>query len=289
MAKDKLEGMVPKSAEVKRLCTGFQFAEGPVWDRREEGLLFSDIQFKNELPGNRIMRWSPSRGLEVFREPSGNSNGLAFDEEGNLIVCEMENRCISSIGPDGVRRVLVDRFNGRRFNAPNDLVVGYDGTIYFTDPEYGIYIGDREIPQQGLYRFHPSDGRLEMLAEYFVQPNGLAFSPNNRHLYVIDSARALYHIRFFDVDETGGITGGRVIAHVPGNDGMKVDRNGNLYVAGSEGVYVLSPSGEHLGIIPVPERPSNLAWGDNDWRTLYITARSALYKIRLVSQGVPTF
>lgn len=289
MAKDKLEGIVPKGTEVKRLCTGFHFAEGPVWDRREGCLLFSDIQFKNELPGNRIMRWSPSGGLEVFREPSGNSNALTFDEEGKLIVCEMGNRCISSIGSDGVRRVLVDRFNGRRFNAPNDLVVRYDGTIYFSDLEYGIYIGDREIPQQGLYRFHPSDGRLEMLAEDFVQPNGLAFSPNNHQLYVIDSAHALYHVRVFDVDETVGITGGHVIAKVPRSDGMKTDRNGNLYVAGSEGVYVLSPSGEHLGIIPVPKRPSNLAWGDNDWRTLYIAARSALYQIRLISQGVPTF
>jgi len=297
MVRDKLEGIMPKRAQVEKLCTGLQFTEGPVWDRRKKCLLFSDIQFDrenprefdSELPGNRIMRWSQSKGLEVFREPSGNSNGLTFDREGNLIVCEMENRCISSIGQDKVRRVLVDRFEGKRFNAPNDLVVGFDGTIYFSDPEYGTYIGNREIPQQGLYRFNPIDQSINMLAEDFVQPNGLAFSPDYHYLYVVDSARAFYHIRLFDVDDKGNTTGGRVIAKVPGADGMKIDRNGRLYVACREGVCILSRSGEHLGVIRAPERPSNLAWGDSDWKSLYLTGRTSIYRMRLLTQGIPTF
>ncbi|MHA1834914.1 MAG: SMP-30/gluconolactonase/LRE family protein [Candidatus Baldrarchaeia archaeon] len=295
MGKNKLEEIVPPDAKVKQICTGLQFTEGPVWDPEEECLLFSDIQFdrnrQRELdvafPGNRIMRWSPKRGLEVFREPSGNSNGLAFDNRGNLIVCEMGNRCVSSIGRDGNRRILAGNFNGRRFNAPNDLDIRFDGLIYFTDPEYGIYIGDREIPQQGVYCFNPFRNELKMLVEDFVQPNGIAFSPDYRHLYIIDSARSFYHIRIFDVDKAGDISVGEVIAKVPGADGMKVDKNGNLYVTGREGIHILSQNGDFIGIIPVPERPSNLAWGDKDWRGLYITARSSIYYIRLLSQGVP--
>jgi len=274
---------------IQKLCTGLQFSEGPVWDRREERLLFSDIQFDEEIPGNRIMSWSPSKGLKTFREPSGNSNGLTFDQQGNLIVCEMRNRCISSIDPNGVRRVLVDRFKGRRFNAPNDVAVRYDGMIYFTDPEYGIYIGDRDIPQQGLYRFEPLNKKLEILAEDFVQPNGLAFSPNGDRLYVIDSARSLCHIRVFNVNNKGDISGGSILAKVSGSDGMKVDEEGNLYVAGSDGIHIFYPSGKNLGVIPIKERPTNLAWGGRAWRTLYITARTSLYRVHMSIPGKPTF
>jgi len=291
-----LREIVPKDVQIEHVCSGLQFTEGPVWNKREKCLLFSDIQFDTEsprefdktLPGNRIMRWSPSKGLSVFRQPSGNSNGLTFDTHGNLIVCEMENRCISSINPDGAREILVDNFNGRRFNAPNDIVVRSDGNIYFSDPEYGIYIGNREIPQQGLYLFNPFKKKIDLLVEDFVQPNGLAFSPDHKRLYVIDSARALYHIRLFDVDKKGYLTGGRVIAEAPGGDGMKIDSRGNLYVACREGVCIFSESGEHLGNIKSTARPANLAWGDDDWKALYLTARSSILKIRLLTQGIPT-
>ena len=295
--KNELKNFIPDDPQIECICTNLQFTEGPVWDKRNNRLLFSEIQFNTEHPrefdsnlkGNRIMSWSNEEGLQIFYEPSGNSNGLTFDDEGNLIVCEMENRCISSITPDKKRRVLVDAYNGRRFNAPNDIVVRNDGDIYFSDPEYGIYIGNREIPQQGLYKFNPSKKRIDLLIEDFVQPNGLAFSPDYNRLYVVDSARAFYHINYLDIDRKGNITESGIIAKVPGADGMKVDNHGNLYIACREGVCILSSSGENIGTINVPERPANLAWGDKDLKSLYLTAKTSIYKIRLLIEGLTTF
>jgi len=253
--------------KLELLATGFQFTEGSVWDGRNRCLFFCD-----EV-GDKILRWSPSGGVVTFREPSGNADGLTFDKDGNLIICEYGNHRVSMIDREGKYRVLVDRFQGKRLNKPNDVVVKSDGTIYFTDSGHGVQAGDCELP--GVYRYHPTNGELDLLVDDFEFPNGLAFSPDESRLYISDSKRS--HIRVFEVDEDGGISGGRVFAkvrhdeHAP-PDGMKVDVRGNLYVAASGGIWVFSQNGKSLGVIPIPEAPANLAWGDADWRTLYITA-----------------
>ena len=264
------------------LATGFQFTEGPVW-MPGGYLLFSDI------PADRIYKWTPKRGAEVWREPSGNSNGLTVDRQGRLVVCEHGNRRVSRIEPDGTLTVLADAYGGRRLNSPNDVVVRSDGCIYFTDPPYGIEPEQREQPCNGVYRILP-DGTLELLADDFDRPNGLAFSPDERVLYIDDSPRR--HVRAFDVLPDGRIANSRLFADMdhpqPGSpDGMKVDRNGNVYVTGATGVWVFEPDGTHLGVIVTPERPANCAWGDDDRKTLYITARSSLYRVRVKIAGAP--
>jgi gluconolactonase len=276
----KLRSLV-ESGDPELLATGFQFTEGPVW-LPDGYLLFSDI------PADRIYEWAPDGDATVWREPSGNSNGLTLDRQGRLIACEHGNRRVSRMTADGTVDALVDRYQGNRLNSPNDVVVKSDGTVYFTDPPYGIEPEEREQPCNGVYRIL-NGGALELMVDDFDRPNGLAFSPDESILYIADSPRR--HVRAFDVLPDGSLTNSRVFADMdhpqPGSpDGMKVDEEGHLYVAGATGVWVFEPDGTHLGVIVTPERPANCAWGDPDRKSLYITARTSLYRIRVKVPGL---
>jgi gluconolactonase len=278
----KLKSLV-EPGDPERLATGFQFTEGPVW-MPGGYLLFSDI------PANRIYKWTPEEQPKVWREPSGHANGLTLDRQGRLIACEHGNRRVSRTEPDGTVVALAERYRGKRLNSPNDVAVKSDGAIYFTDPPYGIQPEEQEQACNGLYRILP-DGTVELLADDFERPNGLAFSPDESLLYVDDSPRR--HVCAFDVRPDGTLINSRVIADMdhpqPGSpDGMKIDDEGHLYVAGATGVWVFEPDGTHLGVIVTPERPANCAWGDADRKSLYITARTSIYRIRVKVPGLPT-
>jgi sugar lactone lactonase YvrE len=267
-------------SEPERIATGFQFTEGPVW-HADGHLLFSDI------PADRIYRWSPREGPCVFREPSGNANGLALDPQGRLIACEHGNRRVSRTEAEGSITPVATHFQGRRLNSPNDVVVRSDGSIYFTDPPYGVESKARELDVQGVYRISP-DGTLTLLVDDFDRPNGLAFSPDESILYVDDSARR--HIRAFDVEPDGTPSNGRLFADMRSPetgspDGMKLDIGGHLYVTGPGGTWLFDRDGNHLGILVTAEKPANLAFGDADRRTLYITARTSLYRVRTKLPG----
>ncbi|NER34419.1 MAG: SMP-30/gluconolactonase/LRE family protein [Oscillatoria sp. SIO1A7] len=273
--------IIDKNARVEKVAEGFQFTEGPLW-QPDGFLLFSDI------PANTIYKWKPDKKLEVFRRPSGNANGNALDKQGRLITAEHGNRRLSRTLENGEIVTLTDRYEGKRLNSPNDLAIKSDGSIYFTDPPYGIKPEQEELGFYGVYRLAP-DGTLTLLVRDFVRPNGIAFSPDEKKLYVNDSQKG--HIRVFDVKTDGTLENGRIFAEqkdsskegVP--DGMKIDNEGNVYSTGPGGVWVFSPSGKLLGKIEVPEAPSNLAWGDRSYKTLYITARNSLYRIRLKVAG----
>lgn len=264
------------------MAVGFEFTEGPLWHPKGF-LLFSDI------PANTIYQWTPNKKPKIFRRPSGNANGNTLDREGRLIAGEHNNRRVSRTEKHGTVVTLVSQYEGKRLNSPNDLVVKSDGSIYFTDPPYGISSDQEELGFYGVYRLAP-DGKLTLLVKDFVRPNGIAFSPDEKKLYVNDSQAG--HIRIFNVKSDGILENGRIFAQqkdpskqgVP--DGMKVDVKGNVYSTGPGGVWVFSPSGNLLGIIEVPEAPANLAWGDRDYKTLYITAKTSLYRIRLKIVGV---
>ena len=284
---DKFEAIVGDAA-VEKIASGFEFTEGPVWSP-EGYLLFSDI------PANTIYWWTPgSASAEIFRRPSGHSNGLTLDREGHLLACEHDRR-VSRTEEDGRVVTLADRYNGRRLNSPNDIVVKSDGGIYFTDPPFGLPNREegKELDFNGVFRLS-SDGSLTLLDDTLSLPNGLAFSPDERVLYVDDSHRG--HIRAFDVQADGTLSNGRVFAEirkpgeaVGGGDGMKVDVQGNVFCTGRGGIFVFDSGGELFGSIKVPEIPSNVAWGDDDLKTLYITARTGLYKIRVKTGGAPLF
>jgi sugar lactone lactonase YvrE len=280
---EKFEVIVGNTT-VEKIAGDFEFTEGPLWSP-EGYLLFSDI------PANTIYKWTPgSASAEVFRRPSGHSNGLTFDGEGRLIACEHDRR-ISRREGDGRVITLADRYKGRRLNSPNDIVVKSDGSIYFTDPSFGLPNREegKELDFCGVFRL-TSNGSLTLLDDTFSMPNGLMFSSDESILYVNDSARG--HIRAFDIQTDGTLTNDRVFAEIRkpdealgGGDGMKVDFQGNVFCTGRGGVYVFDPNGELLGLIKPPEIPSNVAWGDDDLKTLYITARKGLYKIRVGTGG----
>jgi gluconolactonase len=267
---------------VKQLATGFQFTEGPLWDP-DGFLIFSDI------PANKIMKWTPPDKVDTFRDPSGNSNGMTFDLQGRLIVCEHGNRRVSRTDRDGNVTTVADRYQGKRLNSPNDVVVRSDGSIYFTDPPYGVEDDERELDFQGVYRI-ALDGTLSLLADDFDRPNGLAFSPDEKVLYIADSSQRR-HLRAFDVEPDGSLKNGRVFVAMSGPgrggpDGMKVDQEGNVFSPGPGGMWVIDKTGTHLGTIPVKEVPANCAFGETDLKTLYMTARRSLYSVRVKVPGV---
>lgn len=279
---DSLQAIVDDNAQVEKVASGFEFTEGPIW-HPDGFLLFSDI------PANTIYQWAPNEKPKIFRRPSGNANGNILDQEARLLSAEHSNRRVSRTEKDGTVVTLASHYEGKRLNSPNDLVVKSDGSIYFTDPPYGIKSEQEELGFYGVYRIAP-DGRLTLLVRDFVRPNGIAFSPDEKKLYVNDSDKG--HIRVFDVKSDGSVENGRIFAElkepsksgVP--DGMKVDEEGNVYSTGPGGVWVFSPSGKELGKIEVPEVSTNLAWGEHDYKTLYITASNSLYRIRLKIPGV---
>lgn len=275
----KLNNLI-EAGNPEKLAGGFQFTEGPIW-QADGSLLFSDI------PANRIYRWTPETGAQVWREPTGNSNGLTLDREGRLIACEHSGRRVSRTEADGSVAAIAAHFNGGKLNSPNDVVVKSDGVVYFTDPPYGIQPAEREQPVNGVYRIL-ADGALELLVDDFDRPNGLAFSPDESVLYIDDSPRR--HVRAFDVQPDGSLANSRIIADMdhpqPGSpDGMKIDAEGHLYVTGATGVWVFEPDGELLGVVVTPERPANCAWGDDDRQSLYITAQTSLYRVRTKVAG----
>jgi sugar lactone lactonase YvrE len=280
-----LKDILAENAAVEKVAGGFIFTEGPVYETATDTLVFSDI------PADTLYRCTVSSGkVEKFRHPSGQANGNTRDHSGRLISCEHENRRVSRTEADGMVVTLAYAFGGKRLNSPNDIVVKSDGTLYFTDPPYGLpeqTIG-REQEHNGVYRIS-REGTLTLLIDDFVRPNGLAFSPDEKNLYIDDSQEQ--HIRAFDVAPDGTLTHGRLFASLKapdrkGNaDGMKVDNNGTVFCTGAGGVWVFAPDGAHLGTIDVPEVPANVCFGDSDGKTLYITAHTGLYRIRLQSAG----
>ena len=269
-------------AQVEKIASGFQFTEGPLWIP-DGYLLFSDI------PADTIYKHGPGSGHEVFLKPSGHSNGLTLDRQGRLLICEHDRRVIR-LEKDGTKTVLAEFYDGKRLNSPNDIVVKTDGAIYFTDPPYGLpdRTEGKELDYCGVYRIG-TDGSITLLDDSIPLPNGLAFSPDERTLYVDDSGSATVYA--FDVKEDGMLTNKRVFAELDSTegkgaaDGMKVDVDGNLFSTGPGGISVIDPSGNRYGIIVCPEVPSNLAWGDSDYKTLYITARTGVYRVRVKTGG----
>jgi gluconolactonase len=273
--------LISKDAKLEKVATGFKFTEGPLWDN-------SGFVYVSDEGQNKIFRVYPDGRTEQFaeiRDPDGNT----FNRKGQLITCASQFRVVASIGPDGSYKVLADKYEGKKFNSPNDIVLGRDGALYFTDPSLDLPKGEtQELPFQGIFRMDDS-GSLRLLNKEMSQPNGLAFSPDGKKLYVDDTK--LNEIRVFDVSANGDLSNGRVFGKQEGpprsgsSDGMKVDNKGNLYVTGPMGIWVWAPNGTHLGTIVMPEPPANLAWGDRDYRTLYITARTSVYRLKTKARG----
>ncbi len=294
-----LDHILAKDAKIEQVAEGFAFLEGPVW-MPGGYLLFSDI------PNNVIYRWTPPGKIELFRSDAGysgadigeykepGSNGLTVDRQGRLTINELGNRRVTRLEANGKVTVMAERYQGKRLSSPNDLVYRSDGTLFFTDPPFGMpgYHDDprMELPFSGVFRV--GDRRLHLLTRDLPGPNGLAFSPDEKHLYVANWNPNLRVLMRYDVSAEGDLSAGRVFfdfADAPEKDqapdGMKVDNEGNVYVAAPGGVWIISPQGRHLGTIRGPELPANMAWGESDGKTLYLTARHGLYRIRLNVPG----
>jgi gluconolactonase len=306
-----LDDVVPKGAKLEKVGGDFIFTEGPVWVRKGHSgyLLFSDI------PANVIRQWNPDGKLSVFLEQSGftgtdstdvggefdtghgkvyllGSNAVTVDGEGRVVFCAHGDRAIVRVEKDGKRAVLADRYEGKRLNSPNDLVFKADGALYFTDPSAGLRQRDadpkKELPFQGVYLL--KDGKLQLLTREMALPNGLAFSPDEKYLYVDDTSKK--NVTRYEVQPDDTIAYGRVFADMSADkapgvpDGMKVDKKGNIYCTGPGGVWILSPEGKHLGTIVTPEVAANLAFGEGNGASLFITARTSLYRIRLKVPGI---
>lgn len=294
------DAILPPGSKVEKVAEGFIFTEGPVWLKSSGTLLFSDI------PANTIYKWKPGTTAEIFRKPSGyegsdlpagaywGSNGLILDKQGRLTICQHGNRRVVRLEKDGKETVLASHYEGMRLSSPNDGVYRSNGDFYFTDPPYGPVQGDddpkKELPFNGVYRLTPT-GKLQLLTKELERPNGIAFSPDEKVLYVANSYNKRKVWMRYPMRPDGTLGKGETLFNatafpadgVP--DGMKVDVQGNVYCTGPGGILVLSAEGKHLGTIPVPEGPANLGWGDHDAQTLYITAKTGLYRIRLLIQG----
>jgi gluconolactonase len=288
---DGLSDLV-EAGEPHCLASGFEFTEGPLWCG-DGSLLLQDNK------AERTYRLAPDRSVHLLRERTGAANGQTFGPDGRIVFCEQNGRRVSRMERDGsCVETLVETWSGRRLNSPNDIVCRSDGIAYFTDPPYGVRPSERELHFQGVYSLdlragQPGQGGLEprLLLDDFEKPNGLAFSPDERILYVCDTAR--YHIRAFDVEPSGALRvgSGRLFARMDpetpgGPDGVKVDRDGRVFVAVAQGVWVYHSDGRLLGIIALPARPANLAWCDPDARGLAITAVDAVYSVRLRVAGL---
>jgi len=272
-----------ETREAERLATGFVFTEGPLW--HPDGFYyFVDVR------SSVLYRLIPGRAHEVVRDRTGGGNGTTFDLQGRLILCEGENRRVTRMAADGRIEVLMDRFEGKRLNRPNDVVCKSDGSIYFTDPGLRVPLADRELTYAGVYRIAP-DGVQSLVAD-FEYPNGLAFSPDERLLYVANTRWAQY-IHVLELDAGGAMARRRIFADMSSDetdgvpDGMKVDVEGRVYCTGPGGTWVFAPDGTRLGIIRTPEVPANLAFGGPDLKTLFFTARTSVYTLRVKVPGQP--
>jgi len=273
--------LVDEKAQLARVATDFGFTEGPVWD--ESGFLYVSDEEKNKI--YRVYLDGRKEELISLGDPDGNT----YDRNHRLIDCASVLRAIIHVTPDGKYTVLADRFEGKKLNSPNDVVTGPDGAIYFTDPTLDLVKGEKqEIPYQGVYRLDEK-GNLRLLIKDLPQPNGLAFSPDGKRFYVDDDEQRNIHV--YEVGRDGTLSNGRVFGEEPGGkddgvpDGIKVDEKGNLFVTGPKGIWVWDPQGHHLGTIVVPEQPANLTWGEKDYRTLYITATSSVYRLQMKTRG----
>ncbi len=292
------DALVPPDAQIEKLADGFTFTEGPIW-RPSGGLWFSDVV------GNVVRQWSPDGKVTEILNPGGydgkgnlpaggfnGPNGMTADKDGAVLLCQHGYRRIVRISRDMKVSTLVDKFEGQRFNSPNDLVYRADGSLYFTDPPYGLPKQDsdpaKDLKFNGVFRL--ANGKLQVVVKDLTRPNGIAFSPDQKTLYIANSDEKNKVWMAYDVADKGSVTNGRVFANVTAEkedgvpDGMKVDEKGNLYASGPGGIWVFSPAGKHLGTIKTPETPANCNWGD-DWKSLYITARTGLYRIKLAVAG----
>ena len=285
----EFETLIDPYAPVGQVGTGFDFTEGPIWNPREQCLYFSD------MPSDIRRRWSPREGVLEVRNPSNKCNGMTYDGAGNLYVCEHVTSSLVMETAAGERKVLATHWQDKELNSPNDVVLRSDRTVYFTDPTYGrmpVFGLERkqEVDCQGVYRLSP-DRALHREADDFSQPNGLCFSPDENILYVNDATRA--HIRMFDVAPDGSLSHSRTFAEHIGSgdynegvvDGMKGDEQGNIYVTGPRGIWVISARGKHLGIIRMPEIAGNLNWGGRDWDELYCACSTSIYRVRMRVRG----
>ena len=281
-------GVVGKDVRVEQVATGFGFTEGPVWDKARRQLIWSDMKH------DHMRSWSAERGVQTYRKPSNQANGNTYDAQGRLVSCEHATSRVVREERDGALTVLASHWQGKELNSPNDIVVKSDGAIYFSDPTFGRTREDvgtlrpLTLDFRGVYRIGPDGSDVKLLADDFEQPNGLCFSLDEKQLFVNDTPKL--HIRVFDVQPDGSISGGRVFGETTGQaegrpDGMKLDREGHLYCTGPGGIHVFDRGGRCLGVILTAERPTNFAWGDDDLRTLYITAQPSLYRTRLETPG----
>jgi gluconolactonase len=288
----RFRDLLVSSAALEELYTGCRWAEGPVWFNDGGYLLFSDI------PNERVLRWIEGAGISVYRAPSQFINGNTRDREGRLVSCEHGGRRVIRTEIDGTVTTLADRYQGKRLNSPNDVVVKSDGSVWFSDPSYGIlsdyegYKADEEQESRNVYRLDPATGELAVMADDFLQPNGLCFSPDERLLYIADSGAshkpdAPRHIRVFDVTDGKRLTNGRVFAHIDKGipDGMRTDVDGNLWSSAADGVHCFHPDGTLLGKILVPQAVANLTFGGPRRNRLFITASTSLYAIYTATRG----
>ncbi len=277
----KFQELIERDAKPETLATGFGFTEGPMWD--PAGFLYVSDETINKI--FRVYPDGKKEEVIALGDPDGNT----FDRRHRLIDCASVLRAIVEVTPEGKYKVLADRYDGKRLNSPNDVIVGPDGALYFTDPTLDLVAGEKqEIPFQGVYRLDDS-GNVRLLTRDLTQPNGLAFSPDGKKFYVDDSEQR--NIRVYDVNSDGTLSDGRIFGAEPGTqhdgvpDGIKVDKSGNLFVTGPQGIWVWNAAGNHLGTIVLPEQPANLTWGDKDYGTLYITATTSVYRLKTKTQG----
>jgi len=284
-----------RDAGLVTVSSEFQFTEGPVWTSRDGGyLVFSNI------PASRILKWSPDDGLSTFRSPSNNTNGNTRDPQGRLVSCEHSARRVTRTEEDGTVAVLADRYQGKRLNSPNDVVVTDGGRVYFTDPPYGIPKDQKqELEKSYVFRLDPESHELKAVAEDLDRPNGLAFSPDEKRLYVADSGKP-HDVRVYDVGPDGGLSNGHLFSTIDkGNpDGIRVDEDGRLWSSAADGVQVFAADGHLIGKLltpslpnpkdaskPLPQSPANLAFGGAEYRTLFITGRNSLFRIETLVRG----